>query len=274
MLLSVRFNMENLTSQYNQFVAVTELSGDEVSKEQIQRLCSKYYWARDYCIGKDVVEIACGVGTGLGYLGAKSNSIVGGDICDEILERGRRHYGDRIALLKMDAQALPFEDHSKDVLLLFEAVYYLPDPEIFFQECVRVLRPGGVLLLVSANKDVYAFNPSPHSVKYFGVVEFREALTKYGFKTSFYGDSPIAQVSLRQKALQPVKKLAVRWNLIPKTMSGKKLLKRLVFGRLTPMPAEIDDRTADVARPVKISANTPDFSHKVIFCEARLGPTA
>ncbi len=52
----------------NDYVSVTEIAGDDVTQEQIDRLCNRYYWAGQYCAGKDVVETACGSGQGLGYL--------------------------------------------------------------------------------------------------------------------------------------------------------------------------------------------------------------
>jgi hypothetical protein len=43
----------------NDYLSVTEISGDEVSQEQVDRLCNRYYWARKYCKDKDVAEAAC-----------------------------------------------------------------------------------------------------------------------------------------------------------------------------------------------------------------------
>ena len=48
------------------YLDVTELSGDEVSEEQVVRLCQRYYWAKEYCVDKVVLEVACGSGQGLG----------------------------------------------------------------------------------------------------------------------------------------------------------------------------------------------------------------
>jgi len=61
---------------------------------------------------------------------------------------------------------MPFEDKSKDVIILFEAIYHIPDADRFVKECVRVLWPGGKVLVGTANKDLYDFNPSPYSYKY------------------------------------------------------------------------------------------------------------
>ena len=76
----------------NDYVSVTEIAGDEVTQEQIDRLCNRYYWAGQYCSGKDVVEAACGSGQGLGYLSGIANSLEAGDYSDEILSIARRHY--------------------------------------------------------------------------------------------------------------------------------------------------------------------------------------
>ena len=61
------------------YISVTEIAGDEVTEEQIERLCNRYYWAGHFCAGKDVVETACGTGQGLGYLSSVSGTFEAGD---------------------------------------------------------------------------------------------------------------------------------------------------------------------------------------------------
>lgn len=251
-------------------MSVTEIAGDEVTQEQIDRLCNRYYWAGKYSEDKDVVEVACGTGQGLGYLAGIAKSLEAGDYSDEILTIARRHYGGGIRLNKFDAQELPFDEKSKDVIILFEAIYYIPDAEKFVNECKRVLRPGGKVLIATANKDLYDFNASPHSYKYYGVLELNELFFKYGFKTEFFGDTPINTISLLQKLLRPVKKIAIDLNLIPKTMAMKKILKRIVFGKLEKMPPEIKSDTARYVEPLKINDDKQDKIHKVIYCTATL----
>lgn len=254
----------------NDYISVTEIAGDEVTQEQVDRLCNRYYWAGKYCSGKDVVEVACGTGQGLGYLSGITKSFEGGDYSDAILSIARRHYGERIALRQFDAQDMPFEDKSKDVIILFEAIYYIPDVEKFVSECKRILRPGGKVLIATANKDLYDFNPSPHSYRYYGVVELRDLFAGHGFTTEFYGDTPLDEVSILQRVLRPVKKFVVDFGLMPKSMAGKKLLKRIVFGGLVKMPAEITAETSQYIEPTRISSKRPDTEHKVIYCVATL----
>jgi len=250
------------------YLAVTELAGDEVSREQIERLCHRYYWAGDYCRGRDVAEVACGTGQGLGYLAALAKSLRAGDYSSDILAIGRRHYGDRVRLEQFDAQRMPYEDCSLDIVMIFEAIYYLPSFERFLDECRRVLRAGGRLLIATANKDLYDFSVSPFSVKYYGVVELGEALARRGFSAEFFGDTPVAEVSFKQKLLRPVKKLAVASGLMPKSMAAKKMLKRLVFGELVRMPAEITAGMVPYQPPARLAEGEPDRRHKVILCAA------
>jgi|SRR3989344_4952650 len=50
-----------------------------------------------------------------------------------------------------DSETLPFADKSFDTIISSEHIYYLDRPEKFIAEARRVLRPGGRLLISSAN---------------------------------------------------------------------------------------------------------------------------
>ncbi len=56
-----------------------------------------------------------------------------------------------------DAEHLPFPDASFNTVISSEMIYYLDHPELFLREAQRVLKPGGVLLLSSANAQVAWF---------------------------------------------------------------------------------------------------------------------
>ena len=43
------------------------------------------------------------------------------------------------------------------------------------------------LLIATAKKDLYDFNPSPHSYEYYGVVELNDLFQGMGLKRSFLG---------------------------------------------------------------------------------------
>ena len=252
------------------FSSVTEIAGHMVSKMQIDRIAQRYYWAGEYCKDRDVLEVACGVGQGLGYLASLSQSVQAGDITPSLVKQAREYYGDRIRIIELDAADLPYESNSLDVVILFEAIYYLPSVEKFIEECRRVLRAEGILLLATANCDLFDFNPSPYSIRYYNPPELTEMLAKYNFESKFYGGWAVESENMKGKIIRVIKKIAVIFNLIPKSMKGKRWLKRLVFGKLVTMPNEIKATEMNYKQPVPIDGTRPDIIHQVLYCEATI----
>jgi ubiquinone/menaquinone biosynthesis C-methylase UbiE len=254
----------------NEFLSVTELAGDDVTQEQVDRFYHRYYWAGKLCNGKDVLEIACGSGQGLNYLLKMSKSLQAGDYSKPLLNIALSNYGDKIPLKQFDACNMPYKDNSIDVIILFEAIYYLSSASDFVAECKRVLRKNGSVLICTANKDLYDFNPSPYSYKYYGPVELTELFSKQNFTTECFGAFPANDIHWLYNILRPIKKTAVNLNLIPRSMNGKKLIKRLIFGKLVKMPEEINDDMFSFVEPVRIPAFEADLKHLVIYCVAKL----
>lgn len=259
---------ESATHAAPDYLDVTEVAGEPISAEQLERLRHRYVWALRYCRDRGVVECACGTGPGLGILMRAAASLHAGDVSAAMVERARAHYRSRVTIDGFDAQSLPFAAASKDVVILFEAIYYLPDAGRFVAECRRVLRPGGRVLIATANKDLPDFNPSPYSHRYYGSRELAELFGAAGFEVELFGHMSVDRLSLRQRALRPVKQAMVRLGLMPRTMRGKRLLKRLVFGRSVPMPAELGGSGLEVSAPEPLDPSLPDTSHKVIYAVA------
>ena len=250
------------------FLEVTETARAPISGEQLERLVNRYCWAASYCRDKDVVEVGCGAGPGLGILASAARSLEAGDFSAPILAMAKAQYGERVALRQFDAEALPFADSTKDVIILLEAIYYLPRPERFLAECARVLRPGGTVLIASANKDIWDFHASPFSRRYFGVPELRAEFSERGFDCEFFGFQAVDRTPLRQRLLRPVKRVVVKLGLMPKTMKGKTWLKRIVFGAQRPMPSELVPGLALYVPPETVRGDEPDRRHKIIYCAA------
>lgn len=78
-----------------EYVTVTELPGFKAHREQIERLYHRYRFAAEYCKGKEVLEVACGGGIGLGYLGKFATKVVSGDIDEGVLKFTRARYKNR-----------------------------------------------------------------------------------------------------------------------------------------------------------------------------------
>lgn len=255
-----------------EYTTVTELPGHNIHKEQLQRLFSRYHFAAEFSSGKDVLELGCGGGMGLGYLAKTARKVVGTDVDSQILIFPLDHYKDRpnIEVRQMDAQKLEFTDSSFDVVILFEALYYLPDPDTFVAEAHRVLRPGGVLIVCTVNKEWDEFNPSPHSVKYFSASELDQLLSKTFSNADIYAAFPAKSGSFKDKIVAAIKRVAVALHLMPRTMKSKELLKKMFFGKLTPMPAELTEKDcSNYQSPRMIDKQRPHKDDKIIYAVAR-----
>jgi phosphatidylethanolamine/phosphatidyl-N-methylethanolamine N-methyltransferase len=96
-----------------------------------------------------------GVGTGISLLSYKRNHrIVGIDISAPMLRRAKErvaeHGLDNVeALAVMDAKHLAVPDASFDVVVAQYVITAVPDPEATLDEFMRVLKPGGEIVLVN-----------------------------------------------------------------------------------------------------------------------------
>lgn len=90
-----------------------------------------------------------GIGTGLDLPYLPSGvSVVGADLSSEMLAKARLKVKDHtISLLKMDGQALGFDEASFEAALLNLILSVAPDGAAAFKETWRVLRPGGRLVI-------------------------------------------------------------------------------------------------------------------------------
>jgi len=246
--------------------SITELPAAAASREQHSRLYHRYHTARRYAGEKRVLEIACGAGMGLGCLAHQAGSVVGGDYTEGLLRLAKEHYGDRIPLVRFDAHNLPFRARAFDVAVLFEAIYYMRDAGEVVGECRRVLADDGMLILGSVNSDWAEFTPSLLSTTYFSIPGMRQLLTNGGFDESrVYGAFPTSASSLKQKAVSMIRRAAAALHLVPKTLGGRKLLKRLFYGSLTPLPAEVPEDMAELPPPVALAGDMPNSDYKIIY---------
>lgn len=102
-------------------------------------------WSRE----ARIVELFCGRGNGLRALGQLGFSRVEGiDLSPALVAR----YEGPGKLLVGDCRQLPFEDRSKDILIVQGGLHHLPtlpnDLEATLQEAKRVLAPGGLFCAV------------------------------------------------------------------------------------------------------------------------------
>lgn len=258
-----------MTAEQIDFTTVSESQGTLISREAMDMARTRYTFAAELCRGKRVLEVACGPGAGLGMLAAQALRVVGADYTFSLLRQGAAHYKGRIPLVRLDAGHLPFGADTFDVVVLFEAIYFLPDVPAFLASCHRVLGPGGTLVIGTVNPAWDAFNPSPHSTRYWSAEELDALARAQGFKPELYAAFPASDASLRGQITAVVKRLAVRYHLMPRTMKGKAFLKRVAFGRLDRFPAELGAGTGTYHEPTALADARSASGFKVLYVKAR-----
>lgn len=106
-------------------------------------------------IGSDqhVLDAGCGVaGSSIFLVNNFKVKVTGITLSDKQIQRGRQNVasselGDSINLIKMDYTATEFKDNSFDVVWACESSSSCENKEAFTSEMLRVLKPGGRLVL-------------------------------------------------------------------------------------------------------------------------------
>lgn len=99
-----------------------------------------------------VLDVGCGTGFGTVGLLERVDHVTGLDQSPQQLARARSKLpNDRVTLLFGDAERLPFEDETFDVVWSSGSIEYWPHPVATLKELRRVCRPGGQVLVVGPN---------------------------------------------------------------------------------------------------------------------------
>jgi ubiquinone/menaquinone biosynthesis C-methylase UbiE len=124
-----------------------------------------------------VLDVATGAGHTAAAFAPHVASVIASDITDEMLveaaKLAARQGFEHMTTAKADAEALPFEDASFELVTCRIAPHHFPDIPAFLAEVWRVLKPGGTFALV----DNVA--PDAGSTPGFGKVELRDAAIAY-----------------------------------------------------------------------------------------------
>lgn len=107
----------------------------------------------DVHVDGDVLELGCGTGffgVNLTKAGRLTGSLTLSDLSPRMLEVASANAaanGVEVATAVADAESLPFDDATFDLVLGHAFLHHLPIPGVAIREAHRVLRPGGRLLV-------------------------------------------------------------------------------------------------------------------------------
>jgi len=98
--------------------------------------------------GKRVLDLGCGIGSYTVELAARAKWTCGLDV----LESNLRQFEKPLPRVRSTGEQLPFQSESFDVVTMIEVLEHTVSDVAVLNECFRVLRQGGQLLLFVPNK--------------------------------------------------------------------------------------------------------------------------
>lgn len=124
--------------------------GEVVHAEHLVR----YQLAAELARSRRVLDAACGEGYGTNLLAAAALSATGVDLDEPTITHAKARYPDAEFVLG-DVLHLPFGEGVFDLVVSFETIEHVGDPERALDEMRRVLADDGLLLISTPNKHQY-----------------------------------------------------------------------------------------------------------------------
>ncbi len=97
-----------------------------------------------------ILDIGCGEGIFTNELAKRGYDVTGIDISDHDLKVARKRAKQmnlKVEYIKMDAQKMNFRNNSFDKIYSISTIEHIPDDQAVFNECFRVLKPDGALVI-------------------------------------------------------------------------------------------------------------------------------
>lgn len=159
----------------------------DIARRQLWEVGPRIVAAAGVRPGESVLDVACGTGNVALRAAQTGARVVGVDLTPELFEAGRALAAEAqvtIDWIQGDAEDLPFEDESFDVVTSSFGCMFAPRHAVTAGELARVLRPGGRLVVTAWTPEgamgtffatVAGYLPAPPAVAQAPILWGREA---------------------------------------------------------------------------------------------------
>lgn len=147
-LLSLQAAMKNFYEQssvYYDDIDYTSATWQDTTQMEIMDII------KSACRHKDIVELGCGKANILKSGVVEQSRYTGLEFSSNVIKINRERYPEARFFCIAEASTFPLETASYDYVFSHYVLEHCVFPNLFLNECVRVLRPGGVLSILCPN---------------------------------------------------------------------------------------------------------------------------
>lgn len=191
-------------------------------------------YIKQHKAAKEILDVGCGDGLFMDKLrdalsDRKKVAIWGVDYSKYKLKKAEEK-GHKVKWCDLE-KGLPFEDNTFDVIYAAELIEHLYNPDFFLEECYRVLRKGGVVIISTPNlhawynRMLFILGIQP---LFYEVSTKSPAVGSGALKKIKKGEAPVGHIHvfnraglvdmLRQEGFEITKFLGARFQALPRAM--------------------------------------------------------
>lgn len=130
-------------------------STEDVEQRWLRRREGFYHFLlgllKEPCEGESLLDVGCGFGHFLDCAAARGYASYGTEVSEEMADLARNRGGHNVSTKSLDDLQLP-EDRF-DAITFVDSFYYFEGPVTVLQQCRKLLKPGGELLMRVTNRN-------------------------------------------------------------------------------------------------------------------------
>ena len=127
-------------------------AGDENYAVDFARHFVAYDFARERAAGKRVLDAGCGQGYGSARIAESAREVLGLDQAEAVAVAARRYGGERLRFRPFDLARLESLGERFELVVSFQVIEHLPDPEGFLRGLRACCAPSGLLVVTTPNR--------------------------------------------------------------------------------------------------------------------------